>query len=349
MFYLIIPALTAVKALFLIFCIFSNSYSEKINIWKKLPTKQIQKKNIVKPKTKKKVVRLHKSKKLTAVDVLEKALSLAYKKAQSERFTQLIKKVQKINFQISEKSLLIYVIKFFQSYGEYSWFICANQGKLLLETGIASILSPPDLEFFLYSLNYASERANITLQPDYRFPTEYWVLPNPKILSEYSHLFYLLKSNQMNELPELNLEPSLKFYDYLLLSYWYARNSSFKHNQPTKSKFNLWQPNLESNSDYVAASIENGIKSKRNGINTFQKYVALLHLGFLYQSQNSEEKAIEIMKKSIKLHETSHIHLRLAEWYIKNKDWTRGKEHNDKAIKLDPDAQPISAPIPSTK
>jgi|GEM_PF-2062099 hypothetical protein len=83
-----------------------------------------------------------------------------------------------------------------------------GHGTSLLESPLLPLLSPPDMELFLHTLNSLAEKNGLSLPHDFVLPVDVWPLPSKKTLLLASRCFYLLRRGDKNLASAWNLDLS---------------------------------------------------------------------------------------------------------------------------------------------
>ena len=87
-----------------------------------------------------------------------------------------------------------YLVRFYISLRNKDLFVAQNQGLQVIQSAFVAEMSPPDMEFFLYSLNQVAAETKLPLPGDVRISIEDWFRPPLSQLLEASYDFYLLKT-----------------------------------------------------------------------------------------------------------------------------------------------------------
>jgi hypothetical protein len=87
-----------------------------------------------------------------------------------------------------------YLVRFHLSVRGKNWFVAQNQGIQVIQSAFVAEMSPPDMEYFLFTLNQVASQTKLPLPGDVRISVEDWFRPTLSQLLRASFDFYLLKT-----------------------------------------------------------------------------------------------------------------------------------------------------------
>jgi hypothetical protein len=257
---------------------------------------------------------------------------------------------------------LDYIIRFFLSCEENELFVALHQGKTAVESPLIPMLSPPELEFFLFRLNQVSEKTGIPLKPQHSYNTSKWIVPPLLNLKRDSSLFYRLKTRQLTE-KEINTichnqEPD--FHTRLLQSFIFLQFALYP-DLKTDSGLTLISLNRNrrgaekiitriavTESEELLQLAENAaIEAEKYALSPFQNHLIRLHLSFLARQQKQTEKEMLYLEQALKYHEDPDLHLSLSVKYKEQKNWEKAYFHGNQARRNHPDASIPELPTPN--
>jgi tetratricopeptide (TPR) repeat protein len=245
-----------------------------------------------------------------------------------------------------EEYALDYLIRFFISRTTKEYFIAVHQGKSLMRTSLPSLLTPPQLEFFMSELNRSAKLSDTVLPEEYSFPPSGIAY---ETILKYSRLYLSMRQNTL--VPGLLATQKPDFYLHLLRSDYLCQPSvaetgrtSFpaKASLPTKT-ISLA---LLKKEQRLEMAVHEAKKALEIALFPFQSVLALMQMKRLYETLNRKDAILDILNKMNEVHPSSSNHLMLAAYFREIKDWKQMDYHNKLALKLNPAAKPVSAPVP---
>jgi len=232
-------------------------------------------------------------------------------------------------------------------------------GQQIFQSGFLNRLTPPDLEKFSYEFNRIGSEARFQIPPDLRFSLDSWGLPTRKDLEQAAAQFLALRyfRDQMNR-----HDNAIKnsFYRHLYKSFFHSSNIniglSSEDKQPTidqsfsKNYRNRRRARAETQNShrnpFLSLALVSTKAAFRDALGNFQKFLALKQEAYLWELDEDTKTQHETLEKILEIHPTSATHLKLAEYYRNERDWTKMNLHNNQALNLSPNAITVEAPLP---
>ena len=228
------------------------------------------------------------------------------------------------------------LISYYLAARKNQWDKVISLGHRIKNARIIKVFSLPNLEYFLYQLNYATEMLQRHLDSEFRFSTDTWLLPTNTELKQANILFLMIQTepSSLQSFKQFTLESTFyQAYFNAVANLSELGLTIYENDQWIKlrARRNPRRRHLESITRGLPPQLTLAIlkirKALRYATSHFQSYNALLQLAYLLEMAGRQDQYLKALLDATELHPTAPIYIKIAKYFRDKMEYSKMHEY----------------------